>query len=331
MKSKRKVVRFDYSKYESKKYNCDYDQLENYEFWGFHPKHGRLHIDTKRYAKACKIVGINDFLPEGLFEQRSTVYYVPMKIHRYDYKINIFRDLLNELKDDWKYEYKPLLKKVITPKEVEEKNRLDSLMYTSYSDDYDEIAIEAAMAGIRRTQKYTHVIQSLYCQFIQKICAEVDRFTLIFMKETGSNVNDFSIDKFFSFSDGLLATKEKIKIENLSEYNAYNMLHKINNFLKHNSIMSYNKLKFNYPKNVASVENGTAKKPYENGMFAGDWIIVKENYIDDLLDKLIIFFEDYCRVYLKEDIEKSKWDYDDYFYTAFKQMKRPLNYFGIPY
>lgn len=72
-------------------------------------------------------------------------------------------------------------------------------------------------------------------------------------------------------------------------------------------------------------------KPYENGMFAGDWIIVKENYIDDLLDKLIIFFEDYCRVYLKEDIEKSKWDYDDYFYTAFKQMKRPLNYFGIPY
>ena len=66
-------------------------------------------------------------------------------------------------------------------------------------------------------------------------------------------------------------------------------------------------------------------------MFAGDWIIVKENYIDDLLDKLIIFFEDYCRVYLKEDIEKSKWDYDDYFYTAFKQMKRPLNYFGIPY
>ena len=33
----------------------------------------------------------------------------------------------------------------------------------------------------------------------------------------------------------------------------------------------------------------------------------------------------------KEDIEKSKWDYDDYFYTAFKQMKRPLNYFGIPY
>lgn len=204
-------------------------------------------------------------------------------------------------------------------------------MYTSYSDDYDEIAIEAAMAGIRRTPKYTHVIQSLYCQFIQKICAEVDRFTLIFMKETGSNVNDFSIDKFFSFSDGLLATKEKIKIENLSEYNAYNMLHKINNFLKHNSIMSYNKLKFNYPKNVASVEYGTAKKPYENGMFAGDWIIVKENYIDDLLDKLIIFFEDYCRVYLKEDIEKSRWDYDDYFYTAFKQMKRPLNYFGIPY
>lgn len=331
MKSKRKVQRFDYSKYDYKSdtYCWDSDLLEQYEFWGFHPKHGRLHIDTKRYAKACKLVGIEDFLPEGLFEQRQTVYYEPTKVHEFDYKVNIFRTLLKELKDDWNYEFKPLLSKVITPKEVQESSRMNAICHTSYMDDLDEIDVEAALDGIRRMPKYEKVIQSLYCQFIQKVCTEVDRFTLIFMKEAGSNCNDFSIDRFFSFSDGLLAKKDAFKIESLSKYNAYNMLHKINNFLKHNSLASYNKLKKFYPNNVASVENGRAKSPYENGMFAGDWIVVKENYIDDLLDKLVMFFEDYCRVYLKEDIERSKWDYDDYFYGAKRQMQNPREYLGL--
>lgn len=134
MKSTRKVVRFDYSKYESEEHVWDHDVLEQYEFWGFHPKGGRLHIDTKRYKKACESVGITDFLPSGLFEQRNTVYYEPTKVKRYDYKVNIFRDLLQELKRDWENEYKPLLDKVMTPKEAEDRSRLDALCYTSDAD-----------------------------------------------------------------------------------------------------------------------------------------------------------------------------------------------------
>ena len=65
-----------------------------------------------------------------------------------------------------------------------------------------------------------------------------------------------------------------------------NLLHKINNFLKHNTIDAYNGLKKEYPKNVCSVENKTAKSQYENGMFAGDWIIIKDGYIDKLFKKL---------------------------------------------
>lgn len=329
MKKKRKVQRYDYSKYASIVNYWDSDFLSDYEFWGIHPKHGRLHIDTKRYAKACEKVGIKDFMPDELFAQRQTVYYEPAKIHRHDYKVNIFRDLINDLRKDWNDEYKPLLDKVITPKDVEEQSRIDALMYTSSSDDIDDIRVNAAMDGIRRIRKYESVIRSLYCQFIQKICCEIDRITLIFMRETGSKINDFSIEKFFSFSDGLLATKGATKIENLSKYNAYNLLHKINNFLKHNSIASYNKLKKFYPNNVASKENGTAKIEYENGMFAGDWIIIKKDYIDDLFNKLITFFKDYCRVYLKEDVERAEWDYDDYFYSAKKNMEDPRKYLGL--
>lgn len=328
MKSKRKVVRFDYSKYESEN-AWDHDILKQYEFWGFHPKGGRLHIDTKRYKKACESVGITDFLPSGLFQQRNSVYYEPARIKRYDYKINIFRDLFDNLRNDWQREYKPLLSKVTTPEQVEDAYRTNALMYTGDADDYVDICGEAKMEGWKRGPKYYQVIQSLYCQFIQKIATEVDRYTLIVMVECGWKGTDFNMKSFTSFSDGLLKQKDKTKISTLSKYNAYNLLHKLNNFLKHNSIESYKTLLKLYPNNVASIENGKAKAPYENGMFAGDWIIVKPNYIDDLLGKLIQFFEDYCRVYLNEDIEESKWNYDEYFYNAYNQMRYPERYLGL--
>ncbi len=56
-------------------------------------------------------------------------------------------------------------------------------------------------------------------------------------------------------------------------------------------------------------------------MFAGDWIILKENYIETLFDKMTSFFEEYCSLYLGEDIEESKRNYDDFFKTACKQIK----------
>ena len=268
-------------------------------------------------------------MPSGLFEQRKTVYYEPTKIKRYDYKVNIFRDLLAKLKQDWEQEYKPLLNKVMTPKEVEDSYRLDALSYTSSADDYDEICMDAQMAGFKRGPTYRRVVQSLYCQFIQKIATEVDRFTLIFMVECGWKGTDFTLDSFRSFSDGLLKQKNKVKINTLSKYDTYSLLHKLNNFLKHNSAKAYKTLKKLYPNNVATVENGEAKAPYENGMFAGDWIIVKPNYIDDLLSQLVTFFGDYCRVYLGEDVDKSRWDYDNYFYSAYEQMRVPERYLGL--
>ena len=64
-------------------------------------------------------------------------------------------------------------------------------------------------------------------------------------------------------------------------------------------------------------------------MYAGDWIIIKPDYIDKLFDKLIIFFEDYCSIILKENIKEADWNYDDYFRDAFKVFQFPNAYYGI--
>lgn len=123
MKSTHKVERFDYSKVEAQQ-----DAILLYQYWGLHPKSGRIHIDTKRYKRTCEKIGIMDFMPEGMFANRQTPYFVPSKVRRYDYAINIFVDLINGLRRDWNEEYKPVLSKIKTPKEVAESIRLNEMM-----------------------------------------------------------------------------------------------------------------------------------------------------------------------------------------------------------
>lgn len=103
----------------------------------------------------------------------------------------------------------------------------------------------------------------------------------------------------------------------------------MNNFLKHNSVDAYNSILHCFPKNVRSLKNKKADHEYENGMFAGDWIIVKPDYLEKICGKITRFFEDYAIKAMGEDLENSRWNYDDYFLDAYRQMKNPMKYYGV--
>lgn len=64
-------------------------------------------------------------------------------------------------------------------------------------------------------------------------------------------------------------------------------------------------------------------------MYAGDWIEIKDNYIDNLFNKLILFFKDYCKEFLKENVEEADWNYDEYFINVYKKIKDLNKYWGI--
>ena len=305
-------------------------QLQNMEFWGFSiNKDDRLQIDINKYRSACESVDILDFLPKKLLEKDTSKPFIPQRKSKYDYTINIFDDMLNEFARDWNLEFKPIFEMIKTPKEVYDNTRLDAIAYTSSSDDLEDIEFGALMSSLKREKKYRNVIQSLYCQFITKLATEVDRIMLTVMCKLGYKSDDYSFISFAKFTDGLAGDRKGIKIRDLKKYNAFNMLHKINNFLKHNTISSYQDLKTYYPNNVASIEKGTANIEYENGMFAGDWIIIKEDYIDNLIDSLRIFFRDYCDKFVKENADDANWNHDTYFWEAYYNLRDPLEYFGI--
>ncbi len=328
MKRNNKVIRYDYSRFDRDKFDGDY--YFEYEFWGIHPKHGRIHIDTKRYKYIINhIFGKTEFTPDDLFKLRKTPYYTPTKIHRNDYLINVFADYLNELKNDWEQEYKILFSAIKTPSQVKEDYRSNAIMFTSNVDDLDEIEVDSLLEGIKRENKYNKIIKSLYCQMIVKICTEVNRILVNALKEVGYKRPDFSFSNFESFSDGKYGKKCGVAIQDLKEFDCYNKLNKICNFLKHNTKRAYDDLKKFYPSSVASIENKKTETPYENGYFAGDYIIFEKNYIDNLFTKLMKFFEDYCSIYLKENTKRAYWDYDDFFKDAYNKLKRPSQYLGI--
>lgn len=121
-------------------------------YFGIHPKSGRVHIDTKRYKKILDEDGISEYLPDGLFANRNTSYFIPSFKSKYDYKFNMFKDLIDELRQEWFNEYKPLFKYIKSPKDVYEQCRTNALMFTSNVDDLDEIECDAMLAS----NKYIH-------------------------------------------------------------------------------------------------------------------------------------------------------------------------------
>ena len=152
MKSTHKTQRFNYSKIEEKE-----DPREYWEYFGLHPKHGRIHVDTKRFKEIMNHDRTTEFIYDGMFKNRTTTYLIPAKIHRYDYKVNIMRDLLSSLRKDWNEEYKPLLNKVTSPNDIYESTRLTSIVMTSCADDLDDIEFESRMAAFRRERQYQSI------------------------------------------------------------------------------------------------------------------------------------------------------------------------------
>lgn len=301
---------FDYSK----------SNPNDYEYYGFHLKNGRYHIDTKRLKK----LHCDGCFPEELFTTpRNTHYFVPKHKNYSDYAINIMREQLNRLSSDWNTEYKTVINKITTPKEVQNNVRLEEIAYTSSPDDLDDIEFDALLAGIRREAKYDQVIKSIHLQYLQKIFTEFFRTILLVIKDRGyTNTIDFTYKSFFFYVQNRFnaETKKANPLYKLPHYRYFDILNKIDNFLKHNTVMSYNALANNpfekdekMKKFQASFvyTNKEAGFEYENGMYAGDWLKIGPSFVDETLTNLQEFANEFCELMYEEKAGEAYWNSDE--------------------
>lgn len=301
----------------------NYDSIDEYHplYYGFHEKNGRISIDTKRLKK----LGYGDLFDMVIKKPRNTHYYVPTKKYMKDYSINILLGKLNTLRQDWNREYIPFLNSIKTPSQVEDEVRVNNLMYTCSSEDYDECDLEGKLAGYKRIGKYNEIIKSIYLQYIQKISIEFMRVMLIVMKKNGYNHNDFDMKDLVANNSWLTGSLSKVgrnKITELPHFFWFNLLNKIDNFLKHNTEKSYKKIadslddKEKYAKYVITYEESNVK--YENGMYSGDWLKLEPDFIDNMLNNLSTFSLELCE-YAFGETQDALWDSDEYLLNLLKK------------
>lgn len=300
----------------------DYSKVgpNEYSYYGFHLKNGRYHIDTRRLIK----IHCNSVFPNALFSMpRNTHYFTPKHKNHSDYAVNILKEQLNILTSDWNNEYKTVISKIKTPKEVSDNVRLEEISYTSSADDLDEIEIDALFAGLRREAKYNEVIKSIHLQYLQKIFTEFFKAILIVIKDRGyKNAQDFSYKSFFYHVQNTFnaETKRTNPLYKLPHYKYFDVLNKIDNFLKHNTVNSYKALANNpFEKDKKMkvfqasfvVSEKEAGMSYENGMYSGNWLKIGPSFVDEILTNLREFSIEFCKMMYDEDVEEAGWNSDE--------------------
>ena len=308
MKKSSKTIRKDYTKLEN-----EYDNRGHY---GLFIKSGRVKLDTKRYKKFFK-------LPDNKIEHRKSVYYTPSRIRKYDYLSNIFSDKLLQLKRLWINEFSKAIDIIKTPKQVEEDVRTVDLMDGVL--DYDEANMSGMLANIRRQKPYKFVIKSIYAQFFQQMMAEINALSLRVMVSQGYKSEDFSKKAFDIFIQGKQKSNQ-IQFPDFDNYYIFDRAYLVWNFLKHNSLRSYDELKRKYPEMIYDPNNN-----YKNGDLALTVLKIDERYILDCLDNLHKFFDEVCERGFDENIKDAKWDYDNYFIEQVDlEIEAITNPLGLP-
>lgn len=308
------------------KQHFDYSKTNSYEYryYGFHLKGGRIHIDTKR-LKDC---GFKNEFPELFNEARNTHYFIPKRKTKFGYGINYLISTLEELKKDWFEAYIPLMDQIESPSDVYEKTRTEHLSMTGCSEDYDSIEVESRLESFRRVKKYNELIKSINIQYLIRSFTEYLRVIyLMIASKDRKYQKDFRLSDLIDYVDSRFSRiNGRSQLELLPHYLYLNMANKLCNFLKHHSKSAYLKLaksKSPYKDEqefYASYVYPEKECKYETGMYAGDWVRLDNDFIPNLLDGLLEFSKELCKLLYNEKYEEAIWNSDDQLLNRLREL-----------
>jgi len=290
--------------------------MYNKEYYGLLVKNGRTRIDVKRMMCTC-------YLDEDIYnvinKPRKAVYYLPERVKRHDYMVNIFRDAIEKQRKAWNEELMPVIKKIRTPREAEDDARTGYFMQTGIME-YDELQVYGRIEGLKREHQYSKVIYSLVIQFIHQYVSSIEAITLKVITLNGYQNTRFSRNELDAFIQG----KANVQLSEIDYNEKYDRLYNIWHFLKHNSLDLYNKIQ-KYPEMLIEDHE------FKNGDMAMNILNIDLDFVESMFSDLTKFFEKLCECVFKENIEKSRWNYDQYFEDIVSQKIEDYNNpLGLP-
>ena len=273
------------------------------EYYGlFKLKNGRVGIDPKRMIK-------KNLISEEMYKimsRRTTTYFHPRYKDYSDYQVNNFVSEIDDIRENFIKTYKPLI-----DKSVEDIKQ----MKPASVGDYDKFQMGISgpgaaqawanwvnMRNARETNyKKFELYNSLYAQFFHSMTSRIEAVTVAVFSEIAPNIKKWSRDKLYDYSN-----ENNISSRDLPSFKYHNKLYSIWNFIKHNNISTYEKLKRDYPHVLVDVE-------FQSGDLAIHYLKLDEKLILDLLNGVRKFFIEWCKLNCNEDYSEAQWNYDKYF------------------
>ena len=299
--SKSRDLNFELYKYiderDSRCYGLFYDTKES------------VKIDTKRYSQEVEALNESQ---KKIVKNRNTHYFYPKKYNKNDYNINRFISALDKIEYAWNNDYKKIIALVIgeLKKEQKEFSASDIDDFSTGYCDFEEASDKATIINAKSYYKIKKNIDSLicsqYCQFLHQMASQVEAVLVKVLTANKGMKNRMSKDVLV----GSMNNSGK-QLDELDGYHSYDKLKKIWNFIKHNTLSAYAKLKECYGEVLIS-------KKYEQGDLAINYLKINNKMIEEILAGLKLFFIDYCWYVYKEDVNEAEWNYEMYFILKVK-------------
>lgn len=282
----------------------------------------KVKIDPKRIQEVTNIRFSEEQL--AIINKRRSHYFYPTKPQYFSYHCNEFCVAVLEIKEKWEKHFKPLIEKAV--ERIEKPQELtpgDCDLLNCGILEADEANSWANYNNMIRDYRYKKecldVVVSLYAQFIHLFASQVEAITVKILTEEKAVTDRFDRNSLYGTAVG----KEKT-IKELPSFKYYDKLYCIWNFIKHNSLSTYEKLKENYSECLDS-------ETYQQGYLAIHYLNLTDELIIELMDGCAEFFKEYCELVFGEKYDEAQWNYGAWFvdevYDTIELIYNPL---GIP-
>ncbi|MDR2602616.1 MAG: hypothetical protein LBC53_09245 [Spirochaetaceae bacterium] len=276
-------------------------------------------IDPIRYGKIC---GLSPGMKK-VMDKRVGPFFKPAKKHAFDYNINFMCYELAEIRKQWEKTNKPMINRVLS--EICGKNYIpgDDDLYQSGVLDPTEAAINAGMKTL-----YSHkmaeferntLYYSLYAQFFHQMASRIEALFVKVLTRNGYKKDTFNRNAIYVFKG-----YNQKSVRGFAGFGDYDKMYAIWNFIKHNSLSTFNALKELFPEVLRVNE-------YAQGEIACFYVNFDDSLIERILTGVEQFAKEYCRLVFKEEENEAQWNSDEYFLRAVDEENEcAFNPLGLP-
>jgi hypothetical protein len=306
----------------SSRQGCNIDRYDDFDvadtrYYGLFLK-GRdkskyVLIDPKRFQE---ILALPDEI-KSIMDKRNTPLFRPAKKSILDYNVNFLLQELGIVIRGWNNEQKPFIKRFLSEINGSEYHFSDDDLFQSGILDTDE-AIDSARMKTWFSHSYaefkrSNLFSSLYAQYFHQMASHIDAILLQLLTRNGYEGDKFNRNILYA-----LKGKNSENVRSLGGFTEYDKMYSIWNFLKHNSMSTFNSLREGFPQVLKTHE-------YEQGNLACFLINFSDELITSIFSGMKLFFEEYCRLVFGENAKEAFWNSDEYFLAIVRNEIDEIN------